>query len=82
MRSHADILNANGCHAIAQVIEPHVEGDLVTVQKRVRGWAVTGSIPGEYWALLDRLGFASIDELAFDAARRKGISTPSEQAAA
>ena len=76
MRTHADILSQHGPHAIARMILPHVEADEVTLQKRVRAWAVGGSIPGEYWGLLDRLGVASMDELAADAAARKGIVLP------
>lgn len=76
MRTHSDIIGQAGAHAIARLITPHVDADEVTVQKRVRAWAVTGSIPGEYWPLLERLGIAPMDELAADAASRKGISLP------
>lgn len=83
MRTHSQIIiDAGGPHAIARQIMPHVEADEVTLQKRVRAWAVTKSVPGEYWALLDRLGVASIKELAGDAAHRKGVSVPAANDAA
>lgn len=82
MRTHAQIItDANGPHAVARLIGPHVDADAVTLQKRVRAWAVTGSIPGEYWALIERLGLASISELAADAASRKGVMIPANDAA-
>ena len=75
MRSHGQIITeAGGPHAVARMVHRHVEADEVTVQKRVRAWAVTGSIPGEYWALLDRLAVAPVAELAAAAADRKGVS--------
>lgn len=76
MRTHADIIAKDGPHSLARLIQPHVDADEVTVQKRVRAWAVTGSIPGEYWALLERLGVATVAELAQAAALRKGVSLP------
>lgn len=75
MRTHAEILDT-GPHAIARLIQPHVDADEITLQKRVRAWAVTGSIPGEYWALLERVGVATVDELARAAAARKGVALP------
>lgn len=83
MRSHAQIIiDGGGPHAIARLVHPHVEADEVTLQKRVRAWAVSKSVPGEYWALLERLGMASVDELAADAAARKGVSLPANDTAA
>lgn len=77
MRSHAQIItDAGGPHSVARLILPHVVAAEVTLQKRVRAWSVTGSIPGEYWPLLQRLGMATMDELGHDAAARKGISIP------
>lgn len=77
MRSHAQIIkDASGPHAVARLILPHVTATEITLQKRVRAWSVTGSIPGEYWPLLQRLGLATMDELGHDAAARKGISIP------
>ena len=77
MRSHAQIItDAGGPHAVARLVLPHVQATEVTLQKRVRAWAVTGSIPGDYWPLLQRLGTASMDELGHDAAFRKGIAIP------
>lgn len=51
------------------------------MQKRVRAWAVTGSIPGEYWSLLERLGLATVEELAAAAAARKGVTLPANDIA-
>jgi hypothetical protein len=83
MRTHTDIItDANGPHAVARLITPHVEADEVTVQKRVRAWVVSKSIPGEYWALLERLGVASMEELASEAASRKGVTLPANDTAA
>lgn len=77
MRTHSQIItDAGGPHAIARLIIPHVEADEVTLQKRVRAWAVSKSIPGEYWSLLERLGIAAMSDLAGDAAARKGIAIP------
>lgn len=77
MRTHSQIItDAGGPHAIAKLILPHVEADEVTLQKRVRAWAVSKSIPGEYWSLLDRLSLATMVEMAGDAAARKGIALP------
>lgn len=77
MRSHAQIIaDAGGPHAVARLVLPHVQATEVTLQKRVRAWTVTGSIPGEYWPLLQRLGAATMDELGHDAAFRKGIAIP------
>lgn len=77
MRTHSQIiLDAAGPHAVARLILPHVEADEVTLQKRVRAWSVTGSVPGEYWALFERLGIATVEELATDAAARKGVALP------
>lgn len=77
MRSHKQIIaDADGPHAVARLILPHVEADEVTLQKRVRAWVVSDSIPGEYWALLDTLGVAKLAELAATAASRKGVEPP------
>lgn len=76
MRTHYQIIDQHGPHAIARLILPHVDATEVTLQKRVRAWAVSKSIPGEYWPLLSRLNVASMEELAADAASRKGISVP------
>ena len=81
MRSHSQIIDdAAGPHAVARVVHPHVEADEVTVQTRVRAWAITGSIPGEYWTLLERLGLATVAELAAAAAARKGVAVPANDA--
>lgn len=83
MRTHAQIIiDADGPHAVARLIGPHVEAEAVTLQKRVRAWAVTGSIPGEYWALIERLGLATVAELAADAASRKGVMIPANDTSA
>lgn len=51
------------------------------MQKRVRQWVVSKSIPGEYWPLLERLGIATMAELGADAASRKGITLPASSTA-
>lgn len=74
MRTHAQILaDAGGPHAVAKAIQSHVDADEVTLQKRVRAWSISSSVPGEYWQLLSAKGLATIDELASAAARRKGV---------
>ena len=83
MRTHAQILtDAGGAHAVARLILPHIAVDEVTLQKRVRAWVVSKSIPGEYWALFESVGLASIAELAADAADRKGVALPPNVATA
>lgn len=83
MRTHVQIISENGGpHAVARAILPHVDADEVTLQKRVRAWSVSQSIPGEYWALLERLGAATIAELAAAAAERKGVAVPANDATA
>ena len=79
MRTHAQILDAAGQHSLAALLAPHLPDDLLTIQKRVRAWAVTDSIPGEYWALLEKLGIATVVELAEDAHER-GIRKLEERA--
>ena len=77
MRTHSQIIvDAAGPHAVARLILPHVDADEVTLQKRVRAWSVTGSVPGEYWALFERLGIGTTAEMAADAASRKGVTLP------
>jgi len=79
MRTHADIINQTqdqaesrkGAHALARLLHAQVGGNLVTLQTRVRGWRVQDSIPGEYWATLERLGVAQVTELAEYAERRR-----------
>ena len=75
MRSHKKIIaDAGGPHQVARLIQQGVEADEVTLQKRVRAWDVSDSIPGEYWALLSDKGVATLDELAQAAGVRKGIA--------
>lgn len=74
MRAHDQIItDAGGPHALARKLLPHLTIDEVTLQKRVRAWALTPSIPGEYWPLLESLGVATVGELAAAAAVRKSI---------
>ena len=81
MRTHSKIISdAAGPHAVARKIAPHLTVDEITIQKRVRQWLVAKSIPGEYWVLLERLGIATIEELGCEAAGRKGVSLPANDA--
>lgn len=72
MRTHAEIIKAArfsederpGPHALARVLHATVGGDLDKLQKRVRAWLISDSVPGEYWSLLERAGVASIAELS------------------
>lgn len=76
-RTHIDIIReAGGPHAMARLLHQHVDADESSMQKRVRQWNITGSIPGEYWALLESLSLADTAELAASAAERKGVSVP------
>jgi hypothetical protein len=88
MRAHDQIItDAGGPHALARLLLPHLTIDEVTLQKRVRAWALTPSIPGEYWPLLASLSVASLEELAAAAAVRKAVplaandASPQERAA-
>lgn len=72
MRSHHVILkDANGPHAVAQLLADKSGEPLSTVQSRVRGWSLQDSIPGEYWPILSDLGIASLEELAGAAEAKK-----------
>jgi len=78
MRTHADIIkDAGGPHAIAAKLEAHDHAPLATLQSRVRAWSLKdGSIPGEYWALLEQLEIATIRELAEAAHSRRLCRRP------
>lgn len=61
MRTHSAIVRAIGAAALARLLtEQGVEVGTSTPQR----WADRNSIPGEYWAALDRLNVASLHELA------------------
>lgn len=82
MRTHVEIIaDAGGPGPLARLVQDHVEAEPETVRKRVNAWASSGSIPGEYWQLLDRLNVARVDELATAAAVRKNVSIPQADAA-
>lgn len=65
MRTHFEIIKtAGGPHAVAAAIHESVGGELATLQSRVRGWSLQGSIPAEYWPMIEERGFATLKELA------------------
>ena len=83
MRTHKQIIaDAGGPHQVARLIQQGVEADETTLQKRVRAWDVSDSIPGEYWALLADKGVAGLEELAQAAGARKGIALAAPEALA
>lgn len=84
MRTHSKIIkDANGPHAVAAAIHERVGGELPTLQSRVRGWSLQGSIPSEYWPTVVDLGFATLDELASaHEARKLPAAAASREAAA
>lgn len=72
MRTHIQIItDATGPHGLAQIIAPIIGGDPEVVRKRVWAWNKAESIPGEYWALLERSGVATVAELSEAAEARK-----------
>lgn len=82
MRTHTQIIkDAGGPHAVASALAPFDQASLTTLQTRVRAWPINGSIPGDYWALFARLGFATVEELA-DAADARRVEKARAQGAA
>lgn len=71
MRTHSQIIGEDGPHALARKLHVRLGGELSTVQSRVRGWALQGSIPSEYWPTLVDLGLATLDELSAAQEARK-----------
>lgn len=81
MRTHGQIIKeAGGVSAVA--------GAVRVSPNTVKQWARLSSIPAPYWRVIADHGFATLDELADDAAAKARASvapandTPSEQAAA
>jgi len=72
MRTHPQIISdLGGPLKVAGLVHADIGGDFEVVRKRVHAWNASGSIPGEYWTLLERSGAVSVAELAKAAERRK-----------
>lgn len=68
MRDHSTIVREFGAQALGRALTNQgLEVSATTPQR----WADRDSIPGEYWAALDRLGIATLRELAGAAASKR-----------
>lgn len=84
MRTHFEIIKAaGGPHALASALHERVGGELPTLQSRVRGWSLQGSIPSEYWPTIVDLRVATLEELAaaHEAKKLPGAAAAREAAA-
>lgn len=80
MRTHKQIIvDAGGALAIARRISRHATSD-EALRKRITAWLATDSIPGPYWKALSDHGFASLEELAAGAAKRRAPEQSAEAA--
>jgi hypothetical protein len=68
MKTHQDIVRAYGAAALGRDLnEIGLEIHRTTPQR----WADRNSIPGDYWAALETLGVATVQELAASADARQ-----------
>lgn len=83
IRTHTEIIKAHdGPGKVAALVHGEIGGDAEVIRKRVNSWSANNSIPGEYWPLIERLGLATLDELAAAAEARKFPELAAREAAA
>lgn len=79
MRTHRQIIDdANGATAVAKLVMPRLPAgrwpSVAALANTVQAWKRqdngAGSIPAEYWQVLDDLGVATLEELAAAKAAR------------
>jgi hypothetical protein len=68
MRTHKEIIRKRGASAVARDL---ANAGVRVHQSTPQRWADRNSIPGEYWAAIAALGFATLEELAAAADARE-----------